>query len=127
MIRLLGRRGSLDRKRQINAEPPGVSAIGADAASRYKKIVADPESMDDLLVDLFLEAHDTSPAEILANLQSRLRLTHGSESYGFLCTHPWCLQLILHDLVSIHNRTRYDSSRQSRNHNRTRFHLLNPH
>lgn len=37
----------------------------ADAASRYKKIVACPEAMDALLVDLFLEAHDTAPHEIL--------------------------------------------------------------
>ena len=35
-----------------------LTPLDADAASRYKKIVADIEGMDDLLVDLFLEAYD---------------------------------------------------------------------
>ena len=38
-----------------------LTPLDADAASRYKKIVADPGAMDDLLVDLFLEAYDTPP------------------------------------------------------------------
>src|SRR5210317_1127862 len=35
-----------------------LTPLNAGAASRYKKILADPEGMDDLLVDLFLEAYD---------------------------------------------------------------------
>jgi hypothetical protein len=46
-----------------------LTPLDADAASRYKKIVAQPAAMDELLVDLFLEAHDTAPELIiLANI-----------------------------------------------------------
>jgi len=55
----------------------------ADAASRYKKIVADPEGMDDLLVDLFLEAHDTAPAEIILDVDATDNPLHGNQEGRF--------------------------------------------
>jgi Transposase DDE domain group 1 len=55
----------------------------ADAASRYKKIVADPEGMDDLLVDLFLEAHDTAPAEIILDVDATDDPLHGNQEGRF--------------------------------------------
>ncbi len=55
----------------------------ADAASRYKKIVADPEGMDDLLVDLFLESHDTAPAEIILDVDATDDPLHGNQEGRF--------------------------------------------
>jgi len=60
-----------------------LTPLGADAASRYKKIVADPEGMDDLLVDLFLEAHDTAPAEIILDVDATDDPLHGNQEGRF--------------------------------------------
>jgi len=40
----------------------------ATAASRYKKIVAQPEALDALLVALFIEAHEQAPERIVISL-----------------------------------------------------------
>jgi len=42
-----------------------LTPFDADAASRYKKVVASPAAMDELLVALFLEAYEAPPAEII--------------------------------------------------------------
>jgi hypothetical protein len=55
----------------------------ADSASRYKKIVADIEGMDDLLVDLFLEAHDTAPAVIILDVDATDDPLHGNQEGRF--------------------------------------------
>jgi hypothetical protein len=55
----------------------------ADAASRYKKIVADIEGMDDLLVDLFLEAHDNPPEEIILDVDATDDPLHGNQEGRF--------------------------------------------
>ena len=55
----------------------------ATAASRYKKIVAHPEAMDELLVDLFLEAHDTAPAEIILDVDATDDPLHGHQEGRF--------------------------------------------
>lgn len=55
----------------------------ADAASRYKKIVARTEAMDELLVDLFLEAHDTAPAEIILDVDATDDPLHGHQEGRF--------------------------------------------
>lgn len=55
----------------------------ADAASRYKKIVACPEAMDALLVDLFLEAHDTAPHEIILDVDATDDPLHGHQEGRF--------------------------------------------
>ena len=55
----------------------------ADAASRYKKIVARPEAMDDLLVDVFLEAYATPPAEIILNVDATDDPLHGHQEGRF--------------------------------------------
>ena len=60
-----------------------LTPLDADAASRYKKIVADPEGMDDLLVDLFLEAHDTAPAEIILDVDATDDPLHGNQEGRF--------------------------------------------
>lgn len=67
----------------------------ADAGQRYKKIVAQPAAMDDLLVDLFLEAHDSAPAEIVLDVDATDDPVHGNQEgrffhgyYGNYCYLP---------------------------------------
>ena len=60
-----------------------LTPLDADAASRYKKIVADPEGMDDLLVDLFLEAYDNPPAEIIVDVDATDDPLHGNQEGRF--------------------------------------------
>jgi len=60
-----------------------LTPLDADAASRYKKIVARSEAMEDLLVDLFLEAHDTAPAEIILDVDATDDPLHGHQEGRF--------------------------------------------
>jgi len=60
-----------------------LTPLDADAASRYKKIVADPEGMDDLLVDLFLEAYDSPPEEIVLDVDATDDPLHGNQEGRF--------------------------------------------
>jgi len=47
-----------------------LTPLDADTTSRYKKIVADPAAMDELLVDLFLEAYDKPPQQIILDVDA---------------------------------------------------------
>lgn len=60
-----------------------LTPLDADAASRYKKIVADPEGMDDLLVDLFLEAYDAVPEQIILDVDATDDPLHGHQEGRF--------------------------------------------
>jgi len=60
-----------------------LTPLDADATSRYKKIVADPEGMDALLVDLFLEAYDKPPAEIIVDVDATDDPLHGHQEGRF--------------------------------------------
>ena len=60
-----------------------LTPLDADAASRYKKIVADPEGMDALLVDLFLEAYDHPPEEIILDVDATDDPLHGNQEGRF--------------------------------------------
>ncbi len=60
-----------------------LTPMDADAASRYKKIVANAQAMDDLLVDLFLEAHETAPAEIILDVDATDDPVHGHQESRF--------------------------------------------
>jgi hypothetical protein len=60
-----------------------LTPLDASAASRYKKIVADPEGMDDLLVDLFLEAYDNPPKEIILDVDATDDPLHGNQEGRF--------------------------------------------
>lgn len=55
----------------------------ADASSRYKKIVANPKAMDDLLVDLFLESYPSPPAEIILDVDATDDPVHGNQEGRF--------------------------------------------
>ncbi len=54
--------------------------LAADAAAhRYKKIVADMAAMDALLVETFLEAHETPPARIVLDVDATDDTLHGMQ------------------------------------------------
>jgi hypothetical protein len=50
---------------------------------RYKKIVMDPEAIDQLLVEVFLEAHPTPPAHITLDLDATDDPLHGDQEGRF--------------------------------------------
>ena len=60
-----------------------LTPFDADHSSRYKKIVARPEAMDDLLVDLFLEAHDEAPEQIILDVDATDDPLHGDQEGRF--------------------------------------------
>ncbi len=60
-----------------------LTPFDADRSSRYQKIVARPEAMDDLLVDLFLEAHDRAPEEIILDVDATDDPLHGNQEGRF--------------------------------------------
>jgi Transposase DDE domain group 1 len=55
----------------------------ATAAHRYKKIVARPEQIDRLLLDVFLEAHATPPEQIVLDLDATDDPLHGHQEGRF--------------------------------------------
>ena len=60
-----------------------LTPLDADQGSRYKKIVARPEAMDDLLVDLFLEAYERAPEEIILDIDATDDPLHGDQEGRF--------------------------------------------
>ena len=55
----------------------------AAPASRYHRIVADPQALDALLVDLFVEAHAAPPAELWLDLDATDDPLHGQQEGRF--------------------------------------------
>ena len=67
----------------------------ADQNSRYKKIVADSEAMDDLLIDVFVESYATPPVEIVLDVDATDDPLYGHQEgrffqgyYGHYCYLP---------------------------------------
>jgi hypothetical protein len=67
----------------------------ADAGSRYKKIVAEVAAMDGLLVEVFLEAYEAPPEEIILDVDATDDPVHGQQEgrffhgyYGQYCYLP---------------------------------------
>jgi len=55
----------------------------ATAEDRYKKIVMNPEAIDRLLVDVFLQAHREAPSEIVLDLDATDDPLHGNQEGRF--------------------------------------------
>ena len=49
----------------------------------YKKIVADPAGMDELLLEVFLEAHAKAPEELILDLDATDDPLHGKQEGRF--------------------------------------------
>ena len=80
-----------------------LTPLDADAASRYKKFVANSEGMDDLLVDLFLQAYDTAPAEIALDVDATDDPLHGHQEGHFF--HVYGLLLLCKHFVRLRQGT----------------------
>ena len=57
--------------------------LGTGTPSRYKKITFWRDSVDELLVDLFLEAHVTAPAQIILDIDTTDMALHGNQEDKF--------------------------------------------
>jgi hypothetical protein len=60
-----------------------LTPAGADAGVRYKKIVARPESIDELLVTLFIEAHESPPEQIVLDVDATDDPLYGEQEGRF--------------------------------------------
>ncbi len=79
--------------------------VGDDADSDYHKIVADLDAVENLLIDLFLEAHDTPPTEIILDMDPTDSPVHGEQwgrhfqghydEYCFLPLYVFCGDFLL--------------------------------
>jgi hypothetical protein len=56
-----------------------LTPVGADAASRYKKIVARTKEMERLFVELFLQAHSQPPEQIVLDFDATDDPVHGNQ------------------------------------------------
>ncbi len=96
LLSLLSDKHDLAGKKRLRAQDKGFALAGkstlnrleltpfdADHSSRYKKVVACPEAMDDLFLDLFLEAHDKAPDEIILDLDATDDRLHGEQEGRF--------------------------------------------
>ncbi len=108
LLALLSDRHDLSGKHRKRSRDQGCALAGkstlnrleltpfdADAAHRYKKIVARPVVIDELLLDLFLEAYDTPPVEIIVDVDATDDRLHGHQEgrffhgyYGHYCYLP---------------------------------------
>lgn len=94
-----------------------LSGETVDKQERYHKIVMQPEAIDRLLVEVFLEAHATAPAEIVLDLdatddplygQQEGRFFHGY--YGHYCYLPLYLFCGEHLLCARLRKSNIDAS-----------------
>jgi hypothetical protein len=67
-----------------------LSTPEAAASDRYKKIAADPEALDKLLVDLFLESYEQPPREIWLDLDATDDPLHGHQEGRFFHAYYGC-------------------------------------
>jgi Transposase DDE domain group 1 len=61
-------------------------------SDRYRKIAVDGSAIEDLFVDLFLDAHDRAPEEIVLDLDATDDLLHGAQEGRFFHGYydGWC-------------------------------------
>lgn len=72
-----------------------LTRAGAGAGERYKKIVMNPEAVDQLMVDVFLRSHRRAPRQITLDLDATHDPIHGQQEgrffhgyYGHYCYLP---------------------------------------
>ena len=64
-----------------------LTPVGADADSRYKKIVAHQRQIEGLFVDVFLAAHQRAPRQIVLDLDATDDRVHGNQLGRFYHGH----------------------------------------
>ena len=89
----------------------------AEAADRYKRIAADPEAMDRLLVEMFLESYAEPSGEIWLDLDATDDPLHGHQEgrffhgyYGHYCYLPLYIFCGAHLLCARLRRSNIDAS-----------------
>jgi hypothetical protein len=60
-----------------------LTGAGVGAGERYKKIVMNPEAIDQLMVDHFLDAHERAPVQIILDLDATDDPIHGHQEGRF--------------------------------------------
>ena len=80
--------GKLEAKRQDCAPVAGKSTLNRlelsrPTPTRYHKISHDPDAIEGLFVDLFLEAHTTAPEQIILDLDATDDPLHGHQEGRF--------------------------------------------
>jgi hypothetical protein len=56
---------------------------GANEKSRYKKIVVDGERIDELMVEIFIQSHETAPVEVVLDVDATDDPLHGNQEGRF--------------------------------------------
>ncbi len=114
--------GKLEAGRKGCAPAAGKSTLNrlelsGPAATRYHKIGHDPAAIERLLVDLFLEAHTTPPAEIVLDLDATDDPIHGEQEgrffhgyYGNYCYLPLYVFCGTHLLAAKLRRSNIDAA-----------------
>jgi hypothetical protein len=105
--------GSRKRERDQGKALAGKSTLnrleltpeGTDERARYKKIEADMEAIDELLVEVFMEAHEKAPERIVLDLDATDDPVHGDQEgrffhgfhncYCYLPLYIFCEQFLL--------------------------------
>ena len=114
--------GKLTARRRDCAPVAGKSTLNRlelsqSEATRYHKISHDPAAIEALLVDLFLEAHDEAPQEIVLDLDATDDPLHGGQEgrffhgyYGNYCYLPLYVFCGRHLLAAKLRRSNIDGS-----------------
>jgi hypothetical protein len=94
-----------------------LSAATVDEAERYKKIAVDHAAVDRMLLDVFLQAHPTPPAELVLDLDATDDPLHGAQEgrffhgfYGHYCYLPLYIFAGEHLLCARLRRANIDAS-----------------
>jgi hypothetical protein len=94
-----------------------LSAASVDEAERYKKIAVDHAAVDRMLLDVFLQAHPTPPAELVLDLDATDDPLHGAQEgrffhgfYGHYCYLPLYIFAGEHLLCARLRRANIDAS-----------------
>ena len=118
--------GKLEARRAVCAPLAGKSTLnrlehGASGADRYRKIGHDPVAIERLLVDVFLDAHRTSPKRIVLDLDATDDPLHGHQEgrffhgyYGCYCYLPLYVFCGRHLLAAKLRRSNIDASAGAR-------------
>jgi hypothetical protein len=115
--------GKLEPKRSSCAPLAGKSTLNrlelsvAEQATRYHKIAHDPQAIEGLFVDLFLEAHRRAPRQIILDLDATDDPLHGAQEgrffhgyYDGYCYLPLYIFCGRHLLVAKLRRSNIDAS-----------------
>jgi hypothetical protein len=83
LLRVLSGKAEPDREALASKSTLNRMELGDGTPDRYKKITFWRDAVDDLLVDLFLEAHTTAPEQIVLDIDTTDFAIHGEQEGRF--------------------------------------------